>query len=48
LPQRREPKQLLVISGGHNDGFLYTRGEWAAALGAFLDAAAASGRGAKP
>ncbi len=33
----REPKQLLVLSGGHNDGFIYARDEWIAAVGAFLE-----------
>ena len=32
----REPKQFLTMSGGHNDGFLFARDEWAAAVGAFL------------
>ena len=32
----REPKQFLAMSGGHNDGFLFARDEWAAAVGAFL------------
>ena len=36
----REPKQLLVLSGGHNDGFLFMRDEWIAAVGTFLDVAA--------
>ena len=40
----REPKQLLTMSGGHNDTFLFARSEWAAALGAFLERAAAGGR----
>ena len=31
-----EPKQLLTMSGGHNDTFLFARPEWAAALEAFL------------
>jgi len=35
----REPKQLLVMSGGHNEGFLFTRPEWTTALAAFLDRA---------
>ncbi len=35
----REPKQLLPMSGGHNDGFLFAREEWAATLGAFLERA---------
>ena len=33
----REPKQMLVLAGGHNDGFLFTRDAWIAAVGAFLD-----------
>jgi pimeloyl-ACP methyl ester carboxylesterase len=33
----REPKQLLVLAGGHNDGFLYTRDAWMAAVDAFLE-----------
>ena len=36
----REPKQFLVLSGGHNDGFLFMREEWIAAVGAFLERAA--------
>ena len=36
----REPKQFLVMSGGHNDGFLFMREEWVAAVGAFLARAA--------
>lgn len=36
----REPKQFLVMSGGHNDGFLFMRDEWVAAVGAFLERAA--------
>ena len=36
----REPKQMLVLAGGHNDGFLFTRDAWIAAVGAFLDRAA--------
>jgi uncharacterized protein len=35
----REPKQFLVMSGGHNDGFLFMRDEWTAAVGAFLERA---------
>jgi fermentation-respiration switch protein FrsA (DUF1100 family) len=35
-----EPKQFLVLAGGHNDGFLYMREEWIAAVGAFLERAA--------
>lgn len=33
----REPKEFLEIRGGHNDGFVFMRGEWVSALGAFLD-----------
>ena len=40
----REPKQLLVLSGGHNDGFLYMREEWIAAVGVFLERTAAKGK----
>lgn len=36
----REPRQFLVMSGGHNDGFLFAREEWAAALGTFLERSA--------
>ena len=32
-----EPKQFLVLRGGHNDGFVFARPEWAAAVGAFLE-----------
>ena len=39
----REPKRFLVLAGGHNDGFLYARGEWVAALGAFLEEAQTAG-----
>jgi fermentation-respiration switch protein FrsA (DUF1100 family) len=35
-----EPKQFLALSGGHNDGFLFAREEWIAAVGAFLERAA--------
>ena len=35
----REPKQFLVMSGGHNDGFLFMREEWIAAVGEFLERA---------
>jgi len=38
----REPKQMLVMSGGHNDGFIYARDEWSAAVGAFLERVAAA------
>ena len=36
-----EPKQFLELAGGHNDGFLFMRKEWVAALGEFLERAAA-------
>jgi uncharacterized protein len=32
-----EPKAFLELRGGHNDGFIFTRQEWVAQLGAFLD-----------
>jgi fermentation-respiration switch protein FrsA (DUF1100 family) len=32
-----EPKAFLEMRGGHNDGFIFTRAEWVAQLGAFLD-----------
>jgi fermentation-respiration switch protein FrsA (DUF1100 family) len=35
-----EPKHFLALSGGHNDGFLFTRNEWVAAVGAFLETTA--------
>jgi fermentation-respiration switch protein FrsA (DUF1100 family) len=35
-----EPKQFLVLSGGHNEGFLFTRNEWVSAVGSFLETAA--------
>lgn len=35
----REPKHFLIMSGGHNDGFLYMREEWVAAVGEFLERA---------
>lgn len=38
----REPKQFLTLSGGHNEGFLFARPEWAAAVGAFLETTAAT------
>jgi fermentation-respiration switch protein FrsA (DUF1100 family) len=34
-----EPKQMLVLAGGHNEGFLFTREAWVAAVGAFLERA---------
>lgn len=36
-----EPKAFLEMRGGHNDGFIFTRQEWVAELGAFLDRYAA-------
>lgn len=35
----REPKTFLQLAGGHNDGFLYTREEWVAEVGRFLERA---------
>jgi fermentation-respiration switch protein FrsA (DUF1100 family) len=32
-----EPKTFLEMSGGHNEGFIFTRPEWVAQLAAFLD-----------
>jgi hypothetical protein len=32
----KEPKAFLELAGGHNDGFLFTREAWRAALGRFL------------
>lgn len=37
----REPKMFLEMSGGHNEGFIFTRPEWVAQLAAFLDQHAA-------
>jgi len=37
----REPKAFIELAGGHNDGFLFERPEWVAALAAFLERAAA-------
>ena len=37
----RAPKQFLIMSGGHNDGFLFAREEWVAAVRGFLERAAA-------
>ena len=33
----RAPKEFLALTGGHNDGFLYMRDAWVAAVGAFLE-----------
>jgi fermentation-respiration switch protein FrsA (DUF1100 family) len=35
----REPKRFLELSGGHNEGFIFTRRAWVESLAAFLDAA---------
>lgn len=32
-----EPKQLLEMRGGHNDGFIFMREEWVKVLAAFLE-----------
>ena len=32
------PKQFVELQGGHNEGFIYTREDWASALGKFIDA----------
>ena len=42
LAAAREPRELLVLAGGHNVGFLYARDDWVAAVGAFLERAAAA------
>ncbi|MEO7726691.1 MAG: alpha/beta hydrolase [Burkholderiales bacterium] len=34
-----EPKQFLELTGGHNEGFLFAREDWIAAVGAFLERA---------
>jgi fermentation-respiration switch protein FrsA (DUF1100 family) len=36
-----EPKAFLEMRGGHNEGFVFARPEWAAQLGAFLEQHAA-------
>ena len=35
----REPKRFLELSGGHNEGFIFTRRTWVESLAAFLEAA---------
>lgn len=35
-----EPRQFLELAGGHNEGFLFAREDWIAAVGAFLERAA--------
>jgi len=32
-----EPKKFLEMRGGHNDGFVFMREEWAGVLAAFLE-----------
>ena len=34
-----DPKLFVKLAGGHNDGFLYMRPEWAEVVGVFLDGA---------
>jgi len=41
----REPKAFLELRDGHNEGFLFMRPEWVAALGKFLDEAQRSRAG---
>jgi fermentation-respiration switch protein FrsA (DUF1100 family) len=36
-----EPKAFIELSGGHNEGFIFRRREWVAALAQFLERAAA-------
>jgi len=36
-----EPKQFLEMRGGHNEGFIFAREEWAGAVAAFLERAGA-------
>ena len=40
-----QPKQFLVLSGGHNEGFIFTRAEWIRGLADFLDRHAPAGQG---
>ena len=40
-----EPKQFLVMEGGHNDGFLMTGARYQEGLRAFLDSLPESTRG---
>ena len=37
-----EPRAFLELRGGHNDGFIFARPEWAAQLAAFLEKHAAA------
>jgi hypothetical protein len=32
-----EPKQFLMLAGGHNEGFIFTRRTWVQTLGTFLE-----------
>lgn len=36
----REPKRFLALGGGHNEGFLFSRDDWIAAVAAFLESVA--------
>jgi len=38
-----EPKAMLQIAGGHNDGFVFRREEWVATLAAFLENSESTG-----
>jgi hypothetical protein len=40
----REPKRLLLTTGGHNDGGFQLRAEWRAEVGAFLEGVAGARR----
>jgi len=33
----REPKQMLVLAGGHNEGFIFSRDTWINAVAGFLE-----------
>jgi fermentation-respiration switch protein FrsA (DUF1100 family) len=37
-----EPKQMLLLAGGHNDGLIYTRDAWVDAVAGFLEKARGS------
>jgi fermentation-respiration switch protein FrsA (DUF1100 family) len=39
----REPRSFVELRGGHNEGFLFSRPEWTAALAAFLERAESVG-----
>ncbi|MGE5523082.1 MAG: hypothetical protein ACM3SS_05145 [Rhodospirillaceae bacterium] len=36
----RAPKRLMVLAGGHNDGFVFQREEWIRGLADFLEESA--------